>query len=62
MKKIYKEPQTALATYAQMILDVQPGSDNGGEYNGGDVDARLRGGFELEDDEEIADSLVTTLW
>lgn len=62
MKKIYNEPQTALATYAQMILNVQPGSDNGGEYGGGDVDARKRDGFEPDAEETPVEGVVTTLW
>lgn len=52
MKKVYKEPQTALATYAKTILEVQPGTSNGGEYSGGSVDVRKRGRFELEEEEE----------
>lgn len=52
MKKVYKEPQTALATYAKTILEVQPGTSNGGEYSGGSVDVRKRGNFELEEEEE----------
>ena len=62
MKKIYKEPQTTLATYADMILDVQPGTNNGGEYNGGDVDVHKRDEFNPEDVEEFADSLGKGLW
>ena len=63
MKKIYKEPQTALSTYAQMILDVQPGTNNGGEFPGGDVDAHRRDDFDPElEEEELPDSLVNTLW
>ena len=62
MKKIYKEPQTALITYTQMILDVHPGTNNGGEYHGGDVDARKRDDFDPELEEELPDSLVEVLW
>ena len=54
MKKVYKEPQTALATYAKTILEVQPGTSNGGEYCGGSVDVRKRGRFEPEEEEEEA--------
>ncbi len=54
MKKVYKEPQTALATYAKTILEVQPGTSNGGEYSGGCVDVRKRGRFEPEEEEEEA--------
>lgn len=54
MKKVYKEPQTALATYAKTILEVQPGTSNGGEYSGGSVDVRKRGRFEPEEEEEEA--------
>ena len=52
----------ALATYAQMILDVQPGTNNGGDFPGGDVDAHKRDDFEPEIEEELVDSLNTPLW
>ena len=58
MKKIYEEPLTALATYADMIMDIQPGTNNGGEYGGGDVDAHKRDDFEPDEiEEEMSDSL-----
>ena len=52
MKKVYKEPQTARATYAKTILEVQPGASSGGEDSGGSVDVRKRGRFEPEEEEE----------
>ena len=68
MKKVYKELQTALATYAKTILEVQPGTSNGGKYSGGSVDVRKRGRFEPEEEEEeafeqaIAHITANNLW
>lgn len=42
MKKQYLIPETVQEPFALLLLEVQPGSDNGGEYTGGDVDAPAR--------------------
>jgi len=50
MKKNYLSPQTFMATYSDMILEVNPGTQNGGEYSGNmPVDAKSRDGYEGED-------------
>ncbi len=61
MKKIYKEPQTTYATYARMILEVRPGTNNGGEFPGGDVDAHKRDEYSPEEEERV-DTLDAILW
>lgn len=49
MKKQYHSPQTTVAPFAPLLLDVDPGSGNGGEYQPGmPVDAPRRG--ELDED------------
>lgn len=55
------------ATYSEMIMDVQPGTNNGGEYSGDmPVDARQRDDYEPEDlipkESEDTDNWKTGLW
>lgn len=50
-KKAYQSPIAVMEQFEPLILEVQPGSDNGGEYQDGmDVDAPLRDGFEETDE------------
>ena len=65
MKKLYIEPQAAIATYADMIMVIKPGTQKRREY-GDDmpVDAHERNGFNPEDGVEPtpSDSIPSTLW
>ncbi len=59
MKKQYHSPQTTVALFSPLLLDIDPGSDNGGEYQPGmPVDAPRR---DYETDEE-KDNWKDGLW
>ena len=66
MKKQYNSPQTTFEPFEPLLLDVNPGSGNGGEYQGGmDVDAPRRGDLDNELAEELnqrKDEWVEGLW
>lgn len=64
MKKHYNSPQTTVAPFEPLLLNVEPGSEGGGEYQGGmPVDAPRRN--ELDDEviaEQDADGWKNGLW
>ena len=59
MKKHYNSPQTTVEPFEPLLLDVEPGSEGGGEYQGGmDVDAPYRNEF----DEELTQQQNSDAW